>query len=165
MRCSCCDGLTIDRLLELYELHKWDERYPFKEQPDTFYMNQPSFQSLVESARDGCDICQAIVDAVTADRECMAEVIQRITQSLDTEVGIRVALNTYLYYSRTPQTSIFDRLLVHVGFDLSNHYDGRTVRLSLTRPQCKPPKPSMNVLSHNNCCYSQFAPTGGTSRG
>jgi hypothetical protein len=163
MRCSCCDGLTIDRLLELHELHVGGGHEHFKHFPDTFYMHQPSFQSLVESARDGCDICQAIVDAVTADRACMAKVIQRIAQSLDTSVGIRVELNNY--YSRTLQTSIFDRLLVKVGSDLSNQYKERTVRLSLTRPQCKPPKPSMNVRSHDNRCYSKFAPTGGTSRG
>jgi hypothetical protein len=141
-----------------------DKYYHYKHFPDTFYMHQPSFQSLVESAKDGCDICQAIVDAVTADRACMAEVIQRIAQSLDTSVGIHIELNDK--ESRTPEMQIFDRLLIKVGveYEDSSNGDVRTVLLSLTRPQCKPPKPCMNVRSHNNCCYSQFAPTGGTSR-
>ncbi|KAH7068564.1 heterokaryon incompatibility protein-domain-containing protein [Paraphoma chrysanthemicola] len=115
MRCQYCDDLTIDQLLDIQKAHMNDEYYLFKDFPDLSYEHHPSFQSLVESSKEGCDICQAIVDAIVTDRKCFAEIIERLTHNLDTSVGIHLDLNNK--ESELPEMQVFDRLLIKIGFE------------------------------------------------
>ncbi|KAG4431636.1 hypothetical protein IFR05_012878 [Cadophora sp. M221] len=145
MLCSYCEELTIEKLIELYKRFAADILYSMKCFPDEFYTHRTSFQSLSESAGDGCEICQAFMDAITSDRRCMAEIVRRVGNGMDTTVKIHIELNNK--DSETP-LQVFDRLLVKIGWDedcISNFGslpENRIVRLSLTRPQTSKLDPS-----------------------
>ncbi|TVY75618.1 hypothetical protein LSUE1_G005303 [Lachnellula suecica] len=112
--CSCCEGLTLDKLLELHNIQGEGGDWVLDDLPEiAFYPHHRSFQLLATAALNGCSICQGIIDALTADNRCMDEVKERVSVQADTKLGIFIGSMKY----GQAGTQIFDRLFVKIGFD------------------------------------------------
>lgn len=132
MLCKYCDGLSINCLLELAKVEFKPEGLSFPRK--AYYEHHASYQDLVQSARDGCELCdfiynefreislpglRRVIDAseeVTMDEAATALKISDVKFCIETDIW---------RYTSLQDCRLLDKILVKVGkpFGAFDDYD------------------------------------------
>jgi hypothetical protein len=125
MFCSHCDGLTVERLLELHEEHKQEAGYIEEWFPkNAYYRHHPSINSLRKAADAGCLLCQAI--RAELDTNQRADAILKFCESAESCSDVRICIsydsNIYRYNDLAANLEV---MLVGFGADDSRPFGVR----------------------------------------
>ncbi|KAN0099845.1 Heterokaryon incompatibility protein (HET) domain containing protein [Hyaloscypha variabilis] len=120
MLCAFCTRLSISDLIELAEVEFESRQSP----RHAYYKHFDSYNDLVQSARDGCDLCQfiwsgfknCIVDTWPWDGQNRDEAVREIEYRGE-EIDIRISIDAdHLYSGRgLDQVALFDLLVIQAG--------------------------------------------------
>jgi hypothetical protein len=120
MLCEFCTGISLSDLIELAEVEFASRQSP----QHAYYKHFDSYNDLVQSARDGCDLCQLIlsgfksfiVDEWPWDGQTRDEAVREI-EYLGKEIDIRISIDAdHLYSGRgLDQVALFDLLVIQAG--------------------------------------------------
>lgn len=146
MRCQLCQELSIERLIELAE--NGFAASIITADASHMYSHQPSITALLSSAKQGCDLCQTIVQGLsmvksivygTSKQQDMSvlERARNIVASEDT--GIRIGINT-LQTSPGKDLSdvnMLEILYARVGLpsSINSHEPPQRARFLITSPR------------------------------
>ncbi|KIL92445.1 hypothetical protein FAVG1_04856 [Fusarium avenaceum] len=132
MRCKYCQGLSIERLVELAETEFKATAFP----QNAYYTHQPTIAALDTSAEQGCDLCQLIVQALesTSYNACWAEELLGLNHTQDSTIlatargladfydtAIRICINTMhvIWGTTLSDVEMLEMLLIQVGLPRS----------------------------------------------
>ncbi|KAM0287397.1 hypothetical protein ACHAO9_007801 [Fusarium lateritium] len=132
MRCKYCQGLSIERLVELAETEFKATAFP----QNAYYTHQPTIAALDTSAEQGCDLCQLIVQALesTSDNASWAEELLGLNRTQDSiilatargladfyDTAIRICINTMhvIWGTSLSDVEMLEMLLIQVGLPRS----------------------------------------------
>ncbi|EPE31161.1 hypothetical protein GLAREA_04128 [Glarea lozoyensis ATCC 20868] len=120
MLCAFCTGISLSGLIELAEVEFASRQSP----QHAYYKHYDSYNDLVQSATDGCDLCQMILAGFTSfivdlwpwDGQTRDEAV-RETEYLGKAIDVRISIDAdHLYFGQSlDQVALFDLLVVQVG--------------------------------------------------
>ncbi|KXH68820.1 hypothetical protein CSAL01_00088 [Colletotrichum salicis] len=124
-RCAPCASLTIEALIELAQVDFQAHEFP----KEAFYRHHESFDALEEAARDGCGLCQLILEEWNTDLCPLEEGQQRSMYSIAKQLqpsDIKLSINATHLYGRQliDEALVFDEIMVQVGAPYMYDDDG-----------------------------------------
>lgn len=120
MLCKFCDGLSISGLIELAEIEFSGDDFP----REAYYQHHASYADLVESANNGCELCELfhrgftemVVEGGYWDEYTLHDAVQGI-DSAGLSTDLKICISTLQVYASEglDRVMLFDTILVQAG--------------------------------------------------
>lgn len=120
MFCTFCNGLSISSLIQLAESEFSGDDFP----QEAYYRHHTTYTDLIESAKNGCELCKVIHRAFTEtvveggywDEYTLYDAVQGIeSEGLSTDLKISISTKQAWGSEGLDRVKLFDTILVQAG--------------------------------------------------